>query len=146
VKVKYQPSPKAERPTFEKGIDVKYAKAKRGGFRGRWYMLLLLVTAPVILMLWLLSRPYLFVLAPGIVTTEPLEVRAPQRGIISEILVSQGMYVQENEPLLILEDTLLDAQITELKRQRAKLDASLDDEQEDILRQLHNLLLLQKKA
>ena len=136
MKVKYQPSPKAERPTFEKGIDVKYAKAKRGGFRGRWYMLLLLVTAPVILMLWLLTRPYLFVLAPGIVTTEPLEVRAPQRGMISEILVSQGMYVQENEPLLILEDTLLDAQITELKRQRAKLDVSLDDEQQEILRQL----------
>ena len=54
--------------------------------------------------------------------------------------------MQENEPLLILEDTLLDAQITELKRQRAKLDASLDDEQEDILRQLQQLIVVAKEG
>ncbi|WP_412496154.1 hypothetical protein [Shewanella chilikensis] len=82
MKVTYQAAAKAQQPTRDQGLKVDYAPAKRGGMKWRWYLLLLLVIAPVVLLLWVLLRPSLFVLAPGILTSEPLEMRAMQKGQI----------------------------------------------------------------
>ncbi|MEI8613029.1 HlyD family secretion protein [Shewanella sp. PP-He15 brown] len=122
MKVSYQASDKALNPTEDKGIGVRYAAAKRGGFKGRWYLLLLLVIAPVAIVGWILLRPHLFVLASGIVTTEPLEVRAPSTGDVSTIRVKPGDTLNVGTPILSISDPQLNAQITELERQLAQLN------------------------
>ena len=50
MKFVFPSSNKAIDPTVERGLKVEYAQAKRGGFRGRWYLLLVLVIAPVLVM------------------------------------------------------------------------------------------------
>ncbi|MFB2755468.1 HlyD family secretion protein [Shewanella xiamenensis] len=122
MKVNYQPSDKAQRPTDDKGIGVKYAAAKRGGFKGRWYLLLTLVIAPVVVVGWILLRPHLFILASGIVTTEPLEVRAPSAGDVAAIMVKRGDVITKGADILTLVDTQLDAQIQELEKQLSQLE------------------------
>lgn len=122
MKVNYQPSDKAQRPTDDKGIGVKYAAAKRGGFKGRWYLLLTLVIAPVVVVGWILLRPHLFILASGIVTTEPLEVRAPSAGDVAAIMVKRGDVIAKGADILTLVDMQLDAQIQELEKQLSQLE------------------------
>ncbi|MGL6124775.1 MAG: HlyD family secretion protein [Shewanella sp.] len=138
MKVSYQSSDKATNPTDDKGVGVRYAGAKRGGFKGRWYLLLLLVLAPVVIVGWVLLRPHLFVLATGIITTQPLEVRAPSTGDVSVISVKRGDMLSAGTPILSIVDPQLNAQINELERQLAQLtieDLSLNAL---ILKQLQN--------
>lgn len=126
MKVSYRPSDKAAAPTQESGVQVNYDKPKRGGYRGRWYLLLALVIAPVLLVLWFLLKPWLFVLAPGIITSEPLEMRSPASGMVSAVYQKRGDEVAAGQPLLVLRDTALDAQVHGLERQLAQMQQFRD--------------------
>ena len=129
MKVTYSPSDKFHKPTEERGMGVKYGVAKRAGYKGRWYLLLLLVVAPVILVGWIFLRPHVFVLASGIITTEPLEVRAPGTGSVSTIAVTAGDTLLRDSVILLIANPQLDAQIAELERQLVELgseERSLD--------------------
>lgn len=122
MKVSYRASDKSQKPTQDRGIDVQYAGAKRGGYRGRWYLLLLLVIAPVVIVGWILLRPYVFILGSGIVTTEPLEVRSPGVGTIGTIMVKRGDKLAAGAPILAISDVRLNAQIAEFERQLQELE------------------------
>ncbi len=136
MKVSYQPSDKAQRPTAEKGIEVNYAAAKRGGFKGRWYLLLTLVITPVVIVGWILLRPHLFILATGIVTSEPLQVRASKTGEVAAIKVKSGDEIASGTVLMTLADPQLSVQISELERQLIQLNQEREVSQSDIIEQL----------
>nr|WP_210736163.1 HlyD family efflux transporter periplasmic adaptor subunit [Shewanella algae] len=136
VKVTYQAAAKAQQPTRDQGLKVDYAPAKRGGMKWRWYLLLLLVIAPVVLLLWVLLRPSLFVLAPGILTSEPLEMRAMQKGRLLELSVQPGSRV----------DAGLDASIDELQRQLAELTPPSLEQDLAILGQLEQRVLVAEQG
>lgn len=136
MKVSYQSIEKAQTPTVEDGIEVKYAGAKRGGLKFRWYLLLLLVMSPVLVVLWVLAKPYILVLAPGIITAEPLEVRAPLKGIVQTVTVSGSAEVNKGDNLLVIVDPELDAQITELNRQLTAIDSVDEVDGEAVLKGL----------
>nr|WP_243879979.1 HlyD family efflux transporter periplasmic adaptor subunit [Shewanella algae] len=136
VKVTYQAAAKAQQPTRDQGLKVDYGPAKRGGMKWRWYLLLLLVIAPVVLLLWVLLRPSLFVLAPGILTSEPLEMRAMQKGRLLELSVQPGSRV----------DAGLDASIDELQRQLAELTPPSLEQDLAILGQLEQRVLVAEQG
>ncbi|MBV7315122.1 HlyD family secretion protein [Shewanella sp. NIFS-20-20] len=135
MKIIYPATSKSKTPTHEKGIKVNYAQSKRDGFRGRWYLLLLLVISPVVLLAWFLARPYVFILAPGIITTEPLGMRAPELSVVSELLVNVGDLVEKDTALIQLKLPTLSAKINELHLQQSQLDLSLTEQQVAILNQ-----------
>ena len=121
MKVNYNSTKKAQQPIIDAGLQVEYAQSKRSGYKKRWYMLLLLVSVPLTLLIWLALRPFILILAPGIITTEPLEVRAPSTAVISDVLIKGGKKVYSGEILLLLTDVELDAQIVELNLQLLEL-------------------------
>ena len=57
MKISYSAGSKSTKPTIEQGLKVDYAAAKRGAYKARWYMLLAVIILPMLLILWLLSRP-----------------------------------------------------------------------------------------
>lgn len=136
MKVTYQAAAKAQQPTRDQGLKVDYAPAKRGGMKWRWYLLLLLVIAPVVLLLWVLLRPSLFVLAPGILTSEPLEMRAMQKGRLLELSVQSGSRVDAGQ----------DASIDELQRQLAELTPPSLEQDLAILGQLEQRVLVAEQG
>lgn len=120
--VTYQASSKSQHPTIDNGMVVNYANSKRSGFKIRWYLLLFLVTAPVALVLWILLRPHIFVLGSGIITTEPLEIRAPAQGDLISVIAKTSQQLNAGDPLLVIKDPQLDSQIAELERQLSMLN------------------------
>lgn len=126
MKESYGPSDKSQAPTAVAGPMVNNDSPKRGGYRGRLYWLLALVLAPLVLLLWLVVKPWLFILAPGIVTSEPLEMRSPGSGVVSAVYHASGDLVSTGEPLLVLKDPALDAQIQGLERQLTQMQQFRD--------------------
>ncbi len=124
MKINFRSIPKASKPTMDAGVQVRYDSAKREGYRGRWYMLLALVIAPVLLVLWVFLRPHLFVLAPALITSDPLQVRAPDDGQVVNISTAPGATVKEGDLLLQIEDITITAQIEELEAQLTTLTES----------------------
>lgn len=136
MKINYQPSTKAQKPTEDNGFKVDYAPSKRNSMKWRWYLLLALVIAPVLLLLWVLLRPAIFVLAPGVLTTEPLEMRANHKGILADINVHPGEQVTAGQVLGRIANAELLARITELKRQLSQLEELSSHKDKAVLDQL----------
>ncbi|MFT5789733.1 MAG: multidrug resistance efflux pump [Shewanella sp.] len=136
MKVNYQATPKADKPDVDNGVEVKYSAAKRAGFKFRWYMLLFLVASPVLLVSWILAKPYIFVLAPGIITAEPLEMRAPSKGMVKSVVNHARGEVEKGGDLLVIADPELDAQVTELTRQLKGLEGGASFDGEQVLQRL----------
>ncbi len=117
-------SAKARTPTEEQGIPVQYAAGRRGGFRLRWYLLLALVISPVLILLWLTSRQWLLVTAPGLLTTHPVDMIAPEQGRVAELLVHEGQRVKAGQKLLRLSNRALEYEIQELEGQLLQMEHS----------------------
>lgn len=135
MKISYSSSTKTTKPAVEQGLKVDYAAAKRGAYKARWYMLLAVIILPMLFILWLLLRPQLLVLAPGIITTDPLELRAPVTARLLNIAVTEGQQLQPGSLLLQLHNPQLDAQIAELQNQLAQLAQPVNTANTAILQQ-----------
>ncbi|MFT5591682.1 MAG: multidrug resistance efflux pump [Oceanicoccus sp.] len=142
MKINFRSIPKSNNPIIDDGVKVLYGKAKREGYRGRWYMLLGLVLAPIILVCWIFLRPHIFVLAPALITTDPLEIRAPGMAIISEIKIMAGKTVKEGELLMRLTDSTIDAQVNVLEHQLSLLLESSEPTRAAIIKGMNQRIAL----
>ena len=136
MKIRFNGSTKSENPQVEKGLNVAYAGSKRAAYQFRWYLLVLLVTSPIALVLWLFLFPKVSIVAPGIVTSEPLTIRAPYDGVIKSVHVSKAMNVEQAQDLIILSNTELEAQYNEINRQMMMLYTQQMPQSQIILSQL----------
>lgn len=116
MKVKFHLE-KNKQPTTEHGMKVVYGNAKRGGYRIRWYSILALVLSPLFVMLYLFFQEYILTIAPGIITSNPVILTAPQDGLVVEINAKEGGDVFENENVLYLEDKVLNEDISFLRNE-----------------------------
>ncbi|MDD9158460.1 HlyD family efflux transporter periplasmic adaptor subunit [Aliivibrio sp. S4TY2] len=116
MKVKFHLE-KNKQPTTDNGMKVVYGNAKRGGYRIRWYSILALVLSPLFVMLYLFFQEYILTIAPGIITSNPVILTAPQDGLVIEINSKEGGNVFQNENVLYLEDNVLNEDISFLRRE-----------------------------
>lgn len=137
---------KSKIPKSEDGFKVEYDAPKRNTHQLRWYLLLFTVLAPVALVLWLLIKPYLFILAPGIITTEPLEIRSGSKGIVHTIHASEGQVIENSQKLITLVDSDIDAHIDELEKQLAQLQDPVIEFNKDIINRLKNRITIAKEG
>ncbi|MEH6453891.1 MAG: HlyD family efflux transporter periplasmic adaptor subunit [Psychromonas sp.] len=142
MKVSFSGSKKAHRPVVDDGLDVHYADAKRSGYRYRWYMLVTLVSAPIIFLLWIIIKPNIFILAPGIITTGPLQIRSANTAIVSKVLVKGDSSILAGSTLFILKNAEIDAQIKELKNQLIALEKQQFSQNEATLTALKSRIVV----
>ena len=146
MKVEYNSIKKSTQPKTQDGIDVQYSAAKRSGYKVRWYMLILLILLPLIYLAWNAIRPVALVLAPGIITVEPLEIKTDKEVTVQSVLIQHGENVAKGQPLIILFDAKLNATIVELQRQLDALNKANVIEDVEILKRLNDTILTAKKG
>ncbi|MGR3679751.1 MAG: hypothetical protein ACU0AZ_17405 [Paracoccaceae bacterium] len=98
-------------PTNHEGFKVSYAGAKRAGFRWRWRIMILVVISPILIWSYLLLQQQFLVSADGIMTTEPIQVRASKSGFVSGVLVEAGQEVDVNQPMFSMSSPEIDRRI-----------------------------------
>lgn len=146
MKITYRSSAKQQDPLSDNGIKVDYGAAKRKGYRARWYFLLLLVFTPVLVVLWLMLRPKIFILAPGQISTEPLLIRSPVAARLINANVVKGEQVEAGAVLLTLADPELEAQIHEIRQQLVILEQPLGISDQSILQQQQSSIAIGQQA
>lgn len=103
MKIRFN-SDKERNPTQDGGLKVLYAPGKRGAFRLRWYLILLLISSPLLWVFGRLGVGYLRVEAPAQIEVPVVELRAREAGTVAELLVKAGDHVQPGQRLLSLDN------------------------------------------
>ncbi|RTZ57965.1 MAG: hypothetical protein DSZ33_06840 [Gammaproteobacteria bacterium] len=84
------------------GIKVAYAPAKRGFPKLRWYLILLVVSSPLIYFILHTAMNNVLVKAQGVVNLPLIEVRSSHSGVLTDLLVSPGDDVSKGQLLASL--------------------------------------------
>lgn len=136
MKVNLGSSSKQRDPSVDRGIKVNYGMAKRVKYRWRWYLLLILFTAPIAFIAWSFIKPVVLVTGGGIITADPIEVRSPVAAKVHRIDVNRGDLSKGNTILVQLVNEELHTQIRELEQQLSLLPQTDKSYQQDILFQI----------
>ncbi len=99
---------KQRNPQREREMKVPYAPAKRKTARFRWYLILLIVSSPLLYFLGKMLYLLFVINAPGYVTLNKIPVNASVAGVVAKIAVKPGEMVEQGDPLIILNDLRLD--------------------------------------
>ena len=103
MKIRFN-SDKERNPTQDGGLKVLYAPGKRVAFRLRWYLILLLISSPLLWVFGRLGVGYLRVEAPAQIQVPVLELRALEAGTVAELPVKAGDQVRPGQLLLSLDN------------------------------------------
>ena len=114
MKIRFN-SDKERNPTQDGGLKVLYAPGKRGAFRLRWYLILLLISSPLLWVFGRLGVGYLRVEAPAQIEVPVVELRAREAGTVAELLVKAGDHVQPGQRLLSLDNPVWRLRIQQLQ-------------------------------
>jgi len=139
MKIKFR-SEKQNQPEVEGGVRLSYASARRTGYRLRGYLLVALILSPILLLAWYLLSDEVFITAPGVVTTEPMEIRSSGSGFVEKLLVESGDRVNKGQKLAKVANPLLNTQIETLFFQREQLNSQLNGFDQAVLKQLEGAL------
>lgn len=112
--------PERSDPTRDRGITVPYAPGKRHLARWRWYLILLVVSSPLLFFVARFAWSSVAVEAPGLIAQEQLTVRTLGQGYVEEIYIKPLQEVAEGDPLVRLSNPELTQRAAQI---RAELKA-----------------------
>lgn len=118
MKIRFR-SPKQLAPDREQGVKVPYAPAKRAATRWRWYLILLLVSLPLLYLVGQILFSWLVVKAPGYVSLGAVQINSTAAGQLAALPVAVGDRVAAG-------DVLARVSSAELDRREAVLTAELN--------------------
>ena len=116
---------KEKDPTVVHGMKVPYAPAKRHAAKLRWYIILLLVSSPLIYFLIKLGLAWVIVAAPGYITMDQVEINSKADGVVDHVYVQVGQDIAAGETVVRLFNPHLASQ---MMLRRAELSALAPEE------------------
>ncbi|BDR34180.1 permease [Photobacterium damselae subsp. damselae] len=93
-------------PKISNFMNVIYGSAKRGGYRLRWYLLLLLIISPILYLAYFMYQSIYLTIAPGIITTSPMLITATNDGIIDFVANGDELYTKKSVLVTINNETI----------------------------------------
>jgi len=112
--------PEQTDPNRDRGIQVPYAPGKRQLARWRWYLILLVVSSPLLYFVGKALWTSVAVEAPGVIAQEQLTVRTMGQGYVEEVYVKPYDEVAAGDPIARLNNPELDMRASQI---RAELKA-----------------------
>ncbi len=119
MKVRFT-SPKKQNPDEDGGLPVRYGPAKRAVPKWRWYILVLVISTPLLFLLWRVGAAMFFINAPGVISLEKVSINSPFPAVVERISVSPGARTAHGDLLMRLEDPVVTQRIYVLQ---AELEA-----------------------
>lgn len=95
-------------PDETSGLKVAYGAAKRQAPKWRWYLILLVVSSPLLYFAMTGAYSIIVVTAPGNIKLKQYELRASRAGYVKKLLASVGDDIAAGQQLIELGDPLLD--------------------------------------
>lgn len=114
MKVRFA-EPERVDPNRDRGIKVPYAPAKRQQARWRWYLILLVVSSPLIYFTVKMVWASVVIEAPAIISQEQITVRTSGQGYVDAVFVKPMSEVDAGTPLVRLRNPDLSSRIDQLR-------------------------------
>ena len=112
-------------PTRERGMKVPYAAAKRRAPKWRWYLILFIVSSPLLYFLFKVVFSQVVVTAPGLVTLEKITINSASTGYVDRINVQVGDTVNQGDVVVQLGSPTLDERERVLQAELNHIGSSL---------------------
>lgn len=112
-------------PTREQGVKVTYAPAKRRAPKWRWYLILLIVSSPLLYFLFNLVFSQVVVTAQGLITLEKIMINSSSTGYVDHIDVEVGDTVDQGRVMVQLGSPTLDERERVLQTELSHVGSSL---------------------
>lgn len=109
-------SAKEKAPQQDSEMDVLYGPGKRVAFRLRWYLIVFLVTLPLMLIVYNIAKTMVLLESSGKLVIPTYEVFAQTAGRVERIEAKEGEALEANTPLLFLSNLTLTTRLAELSR------------------------------
>ncbi|NLO58141.1 MAG: hypothetical protein GX110_05320 [Synergistaceae bacterium] len=122
MKVRFS-SPKKQNPDEDGGLPVRYGPGKRAVPKWKWYALVLVISTPLLFLLWRVGAALFFINAPGVVSLEKVSINSPFPAVVERIYASPGAKAAQGELLMRLEDPAVTQRIYVLKAELEALKA-----------------------
>lgn len=114
-------SDKQRAPDVEQGVKLPYAPGKRAASKAGWYVILFIVSSPLMYFIYQIFATSVLVEEPGYVTLIKREVSAGASGKIAALDVEVGDDVREGEVVARLVDLNLEAEARRVAAEMAAL-------------------------
>jgi multidrug resistance efflux pump len=108
MKVSFQKKDKD--PTVVQGMRVPYAPARRKAAQWRWYLILLIVSSPLLFFLFKMVKSFVVVDASGFISLERVAVNSNSTGVLETLFVETGQVVSRGKAVARLHNPHLDGQ------------------------------------
>jgi len=112
-------------PTRDQGMKVPYAPAKRRVAQWRWYLIVLVVSSPLIYFLFKLAFSQVVITAQGLITLEKISINSSSTGYVDQINVQVGDTVSQGHVMVKLGSPALDGREHVLQVELNHLGSSL---------------------
>ncbi len=125
MKIRFN-QPEKKSPDDDRGMHVQYGQAKRPGKPWRWYMILIIVSLPLLYLLGLIIREMIVIEASGRVNVPLVTVRSSGEGYIKQVLVEPLQIVTKGSKLALLDNIVLDNNYGRVRNELSLLDKERD--------------------
>ena len=128
---------KEKDPNIVQGIKVPYAPAKRQAAKWRWYLILFVVSSPLLYFIFKLILSQVIVTAQGFISLEKVAVNSTSTGTIQKLYVEVGQELTSGGIFAQLYNASLSSQKIMLESELSALDhpeITYDKAQEVLLR------------
>jgi multidrug resistance efflux pump len=139
MKFSYKSNKQTE-PEKIKHLQVSYAPSKRYFPRFRWYLILLIAASPLLYFVGQVLYNEIVISAPAYVVYDKVTVRTQGNGVIAQIYVKDGDQVVAGQPLIKLDDKVLDLSIKQATEQLAMVQTLSKSNRQIIMEQLERKL------
>ncbi|KTD09415.1 HlyD family secretion protein [Legionella jamestowniensis] len=102
-------------------LATDYGSGKRTPPKLRWFLLVLLISLPLLFLIVKLTTEYLFVSFSGLVVFDTFTIRAPGSGYIKSLTVRTGQQVHPGDVLLRFQSPTLEVKLNYLQQEKRLL-------------------------
>ncbi|QBR82884.1 HlyD family efflux transporter periplasmic adaptor subunit [Legionella israelensis] len=127
-------------------LPVKYHPSLRTPPKLRWIMLVLLLSIPLLILIYQVVNEYILVRFSGLITYDTITLRAPDDGYIKSLNVQAGENIRAHQVILIFNSPTTQAQLQYLRAEKKRLiDLMNSLQQSQITPNLEHLLDVTKE-
>ncbi len=108
---------------IENNVKLPYAASKRAVPQFRWFLILLIVSSPFIILLGKMLLDWLFVTSPGTIWMEKKTVNSIEAGTVEKVFYHRGDVVPSDAVLLRVKRKLPEARMEQIALLEAERDA-----------------------
>lgn len=129
---------------INKSLSIDYGKPVRAYPRVRWLLIVLLLSVPLIFMLYKLTQEYVFIHFPGLVVYDTLMIRSPEIGYIKNIQVKVGQNIKPGSILMQFTSPEIDAKLQYLESEKKRITTLMHSINSNYQNQLSSVLNVAK--